>query len=271
MWLVAQDTASFGTCVVGEGVEVVYRKGPRFDLHSSAIILAVEKIMGGCHAAGDAFGRAAAGVMGLGTWLALRSRRHTASKNLTLELPSKPGNGDFRGECKLGAYSYVNGASRFYSTEIGRFCGIGMHVLIGGPEHSLDRLSIHPFSYSRRSQEILPTRIGNDVWIGAYAYIRRGVKVGDGAVVGAHTIVTKDVPPYAVVVGSPARILRFRFSLEIIERLLALQWWQYFPERKIVGDWDKPIEQVVEAFETAASNGTLRKLVPKTVVRHQRQ
>lgn len=244
---------------------------------------------GGCHAAGDAFGRVAAGVMGLGTWLALRSRRHTASKNLTLELPSKPGNGDFRGECKLGAYSYVNGASRFYSTEIGRFCGIGMHVLVGGPEHSLDRLSIHPFSYSRRnsfpndssyqelktrspaSQEILPTRIGNDVWIGAHAYIRRGVKVGDGAVVGAHAIVTKDVPPYAVVVGSPARILRFRFSLEIIERLLALQWWQYFPERKIVGDWDKPIEQVVEAFEAAASNGTLRKLVPKTVVRHQRQ
>ena len=70
-----------------------------------------------------------------------------------------------------------------------------------------------------------PLRIGSDVWIGSNACILRGLAVGDGAVIGAGSVVTKDVPPYAVVVGNPARVLKYRFSEEVIARLLRLEWW----------------------------------------------
>lgn len=69
--------------------------------------------------------------------------------------------------------------------------------------------------------------IGNDVWIAAGASILRGVTVGDGAVIGASTVVTKDVPPYAIVVGNPGKILRMRYNEEIVERLLKLKWWDF--------------------------------------------
>lgn len=223
--------------------------------------------------------------MGLRTWLGLR-RPKNQCQNLTRELPSKPGKGDFRGNSFLGAYSYVNGTSRFYQTEIGRFCGIGTHVLIGGPEHPTDRISIHPFSYSSDEKfpgdrlyqgmksettsdaVVLPTVIGNDCWVGAHAYVKRGVRIGDGAVLGAHAVVTKDVPPYAIVVGTPARILRLRFSPEIIERLLELRWWDYVPDRQIVGRWDRPIDEVVTALESAQKDGCLRRLNPKVTTGH---
>lgn len=73
--------------------------------------------------------------------------------------------------------------------------------------------------------------IGNDVWIGAGAFISSGVRIGDGAVVGARAVVTKDVPPYAIVAGTPARIIRFRFEPEVIGDLLALAWWNLSDER----------------------------------------
>lgn len=207
--------------------------------------------------------------------------RSTRIRDLVVELPSKPGKGDFRYGCRLGAYSYVNGTSRFYTTDVGRFCGIGTNVIIGGPEHPTDRISIHPFAYSDRTMfdepdysfmetrnpisALAQTRVGNDVWIGALSYVRRGVTIGDGAVIGAGSVVTKDVPPYAVVAGSPARILRYRFAPAIVERLLALKWWNYFPDRDIVGDWNKPIEEVVASFEAAISGNRLRLLTPEVV------
>ena len=75
-------------------------------------------------------------------------------------------------------------------------------------------------------------RIGNDVWIGANAFIGSGVTIHDGAVIGAHAVVVKDVPPYAVCVGNPGRVVKYRFEPEIITALLKLRWWDW-PDEKI--------------------------------------
>lgn len=78
--------------------------------------------------------------------------------------------------------------------------------------------------------ELRPTRIGHDVWIGAGAVIRNGLTIGDGAIIGAQAVVTADVPPYAVVAGVPARTIRLRFPAEFIDRLTAVAWWDFPPD-----------------------------------------
>ena len=134
---------------------------------------------------------------------------------------------------------------RFISTlarscQLGRFCSVARFVEIGPIEHPVDFLSTHPFQYSKHhfaNQEAWDRLercdfdekpgaiVGNDVWIGLNAVILRGVTVGHGAIIGAGAVVTKDVPPYAIVVGSPAKILRYRFDAGIIQRLLDVAWW----------------------------------------------
>jgi len=140
----------------------------------------------------------------------------------------------------FGAYSYINGAGRFSDVRIGRYCSIAESVTLGYPEHPLTWLSTSSLQYQSPSWAHLPdgwqakphrpvktTVIGNDVWIGAGSFIRSGVTIGDGAVVGAHSVVTKDVPPYAIVAGNPARLLRYRFDDEMITKLISLAWWNY--------------------------------------------
>jgi carbonic anhydrase/acetyltransferase-like protein (isoleucine patch superfamily) len=94
-------------------------------------------------------------------------------------------------------------------------------------------------------------RIGNDVWLGSDAMIMSGVTIGDGAVVGAGAVVTKDVPPYGVVVGNPARVARMRFSDDAVSRLLALRWWDW-PDEKIEQFLPLMLSSDVEAFLDAA-------------------
>jgi acetyltransferase-like isoleucine patch superfamily enzyme len=133
---------------------------------------------------------------------------------------------------------------------IGKFCSIAGEVTIQlGGNHSMNWVSTYPFSsfpddwpgvsafsYVRgENPEIdrqLEVRIGNDVWIGWGAHIMPGVTVGDGAVIGAKAVVTRDVEPYAIVAGNPARLIRKRFDEETIRRLLEIRWWDW-PAEKI--------------------------------------
>jgi acetyltransferase-like isoleucine patch superfamily enzyme len=131
---------------------------------------------------------------------------------------------------------YTEGAR----TVVGAFCSIspGCRIL-GGGEHVIDRASTFPlnarlFDPAGRTgldaTDTGPTVIGNDVYIGVGAIVLSGVSIGDGAVVGAGAVVAKSVPPYAVVVGNPARIMRYRFDDKVRARLLALRWWDWDDE-----------------------------------------
>lgn len=119
-------------------------------------------------------------------------------------------------------------------TSIGRYCSLARSIRIINRNHPMDFKSMHAFFFNpgygycdKDSLEYVPLVIGNDVWIGHNTIIVPKVrKIGDGAVIGAGAVVTKDIPPYAVVVGNPARVVRFRFSKEIIDELLASKWWE---------------------------------------------
>jgi acetyltransferase-like isoleucine patch superfamily enzyme len=156
----------------------------------------------------------------------------------------------------LGAYSYVQSATAIYNAEIGPFCSIAGNVTIGMAMHPTHMVSTSPvfydneqplprfFTKGRQFTSNLPrTTIGADVWIGQGALIKAGVRIGVGAVIGAGSIVTRDIPPYAVAVGSPCRVIRQRFPQEISERLLASCWWELD---------DKEIEQLAPFFADPA-------------------
>ena len=145
----------------------------------------------------------------------------------------------FLRDTSLGRMSYVAEVSRIGFADIGAFSSIGPNVLLGGlGHHPVDRLSTHPAFYSARLQagdtfsesdtidELPRVRVGNDVWIGAGSIILDGVSIGDGAIIAAGAVVNKDVPPYAIVGGVPARIIRYRFDEDTIEALLEWRWWE---------------------------------------------
>lgn len=138
----------------------------------------------------------------------------------------------------LGDFSYVNANCNINHTKIGKFCSIGQHVKCGlGAHPARGFVSTHPIFYSTMKQcganfvstdkfhEIAPVEIGNDVWIGCCAIIRDGVKIGDGAIVAAGAVVVEDVQPYAVVGGVPAKLIRYRFDEDTINKLTLLKWW----------------------------------------------
>lgn len=163
--------------------------------------------------------------------------------------------------CQLGYGSYIGADSCFSYANFGRFCSVGDHVELISAQHPVDTfVSTSPAFYSVSHSSSLVTkqkyneylrdaegkalRVGNDVWIGSHALLKGGITIGDGAVIAMGALVTHDVPPYAIVAGVPAKIIKYRFTEEERETLLRIRWW------------DKPIEWIkenVNAFENVTT------------------
>jgi len=149
----------------------------------------------------------------------------------------------------FGAFSYSH-SNLYMQASIGRYCSLAHSISWMGGNHPTTwagtsdvfyDLDAHPATRSYRAaggwnepvsafaSNMGPVTIGNDVWIGEEAMLGQGVTIGDGAIIGARALVLKDVPPYAIVVGQPARILRYRFPEPLIARFLEAAWWRYEP------------------------------------------
>ena len=139
--------------------------------------------------------------------------------------------------CEIGDYTYIAKNATISYTKIGKYCSIGPNFLCGWGIHPLNGISTAPMFYSTRKQngytlskedkieERKPIVIGNDVFIGANVTVLDGVTIGNGAVIGAGAVVSKDIPPYAIAVGCPIKIIKYRFNNEIINKLESIQWW----------------------------------------------
>jgi acetyltransferase-like isoleucine patch superfamily enzyme len=165
----------------------------------------------------------------------------------------------------IGAYTYIRSHCEVLNvSRIGRFCSVGRNVLLGldPRNHPIDWVSTCPqFCHNYQSQTA-PLSIGNDVWIGHRAVVMAGISIGDGAVIGANAVVTKDVPAYGIVAGNPAKLIRYRFSTETIQALLASNWWQQDKAVLAKLDFQHPDTFISElSFENKPANYPVVKLM----------
>jgi len=191
----------------------------------------------------------------------------TIHNKAVLESPvTAYGNVKIRNNTKIGSFTYINnGTTVFYGTTIGRYCSIGKNNEIGPVDHPLDWMSSSPIQYNIKEHfphyldlcdefpQVKITRpasttIGNDVWIGSLTVIKRGITIGDGAVIASGSVVIKDVPPYAIVGGVPGKVLKYRFDEETIAKLLKLKWWNRSLQ-ELKGLQFDDINRVIEQLE----------------------
>lgn len=165
-------------------------------------------------------------------------------------------------ESTIGDYTYVAQNSVISKTTIGKFCSIGPNLFCGWGIHPTNGLSTSPMFYSLLKQngmtlsavdkvkERKPIIIGNDVFIGANVTILDGVTIGDGAIIGAGAVVSKDIPPYAIAVGCPIEIKRYRFPSEQIDALQKIKWWNFDEEKlKDVEKYFFDVEKFIDSLK----------------------
>lgn len=193
---------------------------------------------------------------------------------------------------KIGAYSYIGGGSTIarHIKSIGRYCAIASNFTSGQVEHPIDFLSTHHLFHAKLGKNLWPSTknffdkneknlsksmnthlerieakkghsitIGNDVWIGEGVFVSRNVNIGNGAIVAARAVVTKDVPPYAIVGGVPAKVIKYRFPKDVIAELLDLKWWDYDLETFDNVDFTD-IKQAIKQIKLNITNGNYKKL-----------
>lgn len=184
-------------------------------------------------------------------WHAEKARPFPESLTFTDSVEIEPYAGFYAGTnlCSMGSFSYSHSPVNPY-LRVGRFCSISWGLNVVGPRHPVEWVTTSNVVFDRRAENVVnfnqdsdcefPTGdpralekpfpvIGNDVWIGQNVTLNRGVTIGDGAVVAAFSVVTKDVPPYAIVGGNPARVIRNRFTRTVSEALLETTWWDLEP------------------------------------------
>jgi acetyltransferase-like isoleucine patch superfamily enzyme len=211
------------------------------------------------------------------------TRDMSSLRYLAVEAPCSLPRCELFGRVTVGAYTYIGRGSELRNVAFGRFCSVARNIIVGATEHPTHLLTTHPIAFgggeafksdpyfarlSQRHGADAPDRIeamiGNDVWIGDGVFIRRGVRVQDGAVLGARALVHRDVEPYLIIGGVPARPIRSRFPPEFCSRLLASRWWEV-DLRAVEINWAEP-EDVVTKIEALARRDGLPKLRPRAFV-----
>lgn len=203
-------------------------------------------------------------LFALATFKLLKKARLCGIKASSIHSTSKIESGTTFYGSSMDRHSFCGYDCDIYFADIGSFTSIANGVVLGGGRHPMEWVSMSPVFYEGRdsvkakfsthSRELVKrVVVGHDVWIGRSAIILPNVAVGDGAVVGAGSVVTKSVPPYGVVAGNPARLVRFRFDDKTIARLTRTQWWS-LPDEELkrlgpnFNDVDKALEMLERKF-----------------------
>jgi len=170
--------------------------------------------------------------------------RSSAIRNSTIHQTSKVESGSSFINSEMEKHSFCGYDCDISNTTIGSFCSIASGVIIGGGMHPINWVGTSPVFYEGRDsvkakfskhkrEKMKKTIIGHDVWIGQNVIIKQGLKIGTGSIIGMGSIVTKDIPPYSIYGGNPAKLIRERFDKETVDKLLKIEWWK-FDDKKLM-------------------------------------